>query len=338
MRHHITLAALAVVALSIAASATAATEFKIATLAPDGSFWMQAVRAGGEQIEQRTGGRVSFRFYPGGSMGTEQSVLRKMRIGQLHGGALLAGTLADVAPDLQVYALPLTFRTYDQVDRVRRKFDARLEHELENAGFVSFGFIEGGFAYLMSTKPIRSIGDLKGQKAWIPEGDVIGTAILEAAGLSPVPLSLSDVLTGLQTGLIDVVAGPPVGAVALQWFTRVRHMTEVPIIYTYGSLVISSRAWQRLSDADQAVVREVMGEVTDRLDARAREDNRGAREALLHQGVEVVAFDQAAVDQWEQIAATANQRLLKQIDIDPELRREVVATVAADAQGPPAAP
>lgn len=328
MRHHATLAAFAAAALLAATAATAATEFKIATLAPDGSFWMQEVRKGAAEIEQRTDGRVSFRFYPGGSMGTEQTVLRKMRIGQLHGGALLAGTLADVAPDLQVYALPLTFSDYRQVDRVRKKFDPRLEQELDDAGFVSFGFIEGGFAYLMSTKPIRSIGDLKGQKAWIPEGDVIGTAILEAAGLSPVPLPLSDVLTGLQTGLIDAVAGPPVGAVALQWFTRVRYMTEVPIIYTYGSLVISRRAWQRLSEADQAVVREVLDGVTQRLDSRAREDNRSARQALLQQGVEVVPFDQAALAEWERLAAQANQELLKKIDIDPELRREVVATVA----------
>jgi len=320
---------LAALVLSAAAGAAAA-DLKIATLAPEGSFWMNEVRRGAEEIERRTDGRVGFRFYPGGSMGTEQTVLRKMRIGQLHGGALLAGTLAEKVPDLEVYSLPLVFRSYAEVDAARARFDDELQQRLEAAGYVSFGFIEGGFAYLMSTKPIRRAEDLRGQKAWIPEGDVIGQSILEAAGLSPVPLPLSDVLTGLQTGLIDAVAGPPVGAVALQWFTRVRHMTELPILYTYGALVVSDRAWRQISEADRGVVREVLEEVTAALDARAREDNRAAREALVEQGVQPVDFDAQAVAEWERIAAEANRSLLERIEIDRELLedvREVVARV-----------
>ncbi len=45
--------------------------------------------------------------------------------------------------------------------------------------------------------------------------------------MSPVPLGLADVLTGLQTGLVDVVSGPPVAAVALQWFTKIKYAIEV---------------------------------------------------------------------------------------------------------------
>ena len=203
-----------------AVPAAAATTLKIATLAPDGSYWMTALRESAAEISKRTDGRVEMRFYPGGTMGDDQAVLRKMRIGQLHGGGMLSGTLAARVPDLEVYGLPLLFRSYDEVDHVRGAFDARLLAELESNGLVAFGFIETGFAYLMSVDPVDSLDDLRGRKAWFPEGDAVGQAILEAAGLSPVPLPLSDVLTGLQTGLIETVAGPPVGAVALQWFTK----------------------------------------------------------------------------------------------------------------------
>ena len=98
---------------------TQAATIKIATLAPDGSFWMKEVRRGADEIAERTGGRVQIRLYPGGTMGNDQAVLRKMRIGQLQGGMVVGMTLAGISPELQVYGLPLMFRSYEEVDHVR---------------------------------------------------------------------------------------------------------------------------------------------------------------------------------------------------------------------------
>jgi TRAP-type C4-dicarboxylate transport system substrate-binding protein len=130
-----------------------AAELKIATIAPDGSFWMTEVRKGADEIATRTSSRVTFRLYPGGTMGNDQAVLRKMRIGQLHGGAILAGSLAAIDPDVQIYSLPLVFRSYDEVDYVRQRMDQQVVGRLAAQGYVSFGMIEGGFAYLMSQNP-----------------------------------------------------------------------------------------------------------------------------------------------------------------------------------------
>ena len=185
----------------------------------------------------------------------------------------------------------------------------------------------------MSVKPTRSLAELKGRKAWMPEGDVVGKAILEAAGLSPVPLPLSDVLTGLQTGLVDTVAGPPVGAVALQWFTKTRSLTPVPIVYTYGALVLSSKAFDKLAPADRDIVRDVLAGVTRDLDARAREDNKGAREALVAQGVQVVEASPEFEREWQRVAATANAKLAEVLPIDATLRAAVATRLAAIRSG-----
>lgn len=325
---------LVVLLLAMATIAPAAgTQLKIATLAPEGSYWMEAMRRGAEDIERRTEGRVGFRFYPGGTMGNDQAVLRKMRIGQLHGGAMLSGTLAELDPTFELYGLPLLFQSYSEVDAVRKETDSRLIARLADQGLVGFGFIEGGFAYLMSVQPTRSLADLKGRKAWMPEGDVVGKAILEAAGLSPVPLPLSDVLTGLQTGLVDTVAGPPVGAVALQWFTKTRYMTPVPIVYTYGALVLSSKAFDKLAPADRDIVRDVLAGVTRDLDVRAREDNKGAREALVAQGVQVVEASPEFEREWQRVAATANAKLADVLPIDATLRAAVATHLAAIRSG-----
>src|SRR5210317_669075 len=145
----------------LAPGAAAQTKLKIATMAPDGSFWMNELQAAAKLIEQRTGGRVDFRFYPGGTMGSDSAVLRKIRIGQLQGGVLLAGGLARVDQDFDIYGLPLMFRTFDEVDYVRQRIDQKVMDSLAGSGLVVFGIAETGFTYLMSAEPTRTFADLR---------------------------------------------------------------------------------------------------------------------------------------------------------------------------------
>ena len=285
-------------------------EFKIASLAPDGSSWMTAMRAGAETIRQRTDDRVSFRFYPGGIMGNDRSVLRRIRIGQLHGGAITGGGLSEALPEIQIYSLPFLFRDYAEVDAVRAQMDPVLNTALHDKGFVSFGISEGGFAYLLSNSPIRRIADLSGHKIWIPEGDVLSRGAFEASGVSPVPLPLTDVLTGLQTGLIDTVAGSPTGVIALQWHTRTAYLTETPLMYLYGSMIIQRRSFERLSPADQVVVKEVMEGIVRELDRGIREDNQKAMAALQQQGIQFVQSEADDIARWRKVVEGNNNRLI----------------------------
>ncbi len=283
--------------------------FKIATLAPDGTTWMKEMRNGADEIKARTGGRVKFRFFPGGIMGNDKSVLRKIRVGQLHGGALTAGGLSDIAPDSQIYTLPLAFRSLEEVDYVRRHMDTVILDELLHKGFVSFGLSEGGFAYLMSNRSLRKAGDLKGQKVWIPEGDRISRAGFEAVDVSPIPLSVADVLTGLQTGLIDTVGISSTGAIALQWYTHVKYITEMPLLYLYDTLIIKQKTFEKLSLEDQEIVRTVMTGITDRLNEQTRSDNRQAYDALGQRGIIFVETTQEDRAVWEASMARAMDRL-----------------------------
>ncbi len=315
-----------------------ATQLKVATLAPDGSFWMTEARKAATEVAERTEGRVRFRFYPGGTMGDDAAVLRKMRIGQLHGGVFLGGSLAPIVPDLNIYTLPLLFGDYGEVDSVRAEIDPVLIDALGDAGFHSFGFIEGGFAYLFSTRKASSFAELRGRKAWLPEGDDIGRVVIDEAGLSPVSLGLPDVLTGLQTGLLEVVSGPPVGAVALQWFTKVKYAIDVPVVYTFGCIVISNRAWSKIDPDDQKVVDEVFSRVTRTLDQRAREDNQEALRALVEQGVTVVAPAGEAESQWAEVARRSTDRLVRELDLSRDLLEEIEGLIRTADSGDPAGP
>lgn len=299
--------------------ASAAQTFKIATLAPDGSSWMSAMRAAGEEIEQRTEGRVKFRFFPGGVMGNDQSVLRKIRIGQLHGAAFSGGGVAEVYPDIQVLGLPFLFRDLDEVDYLRSELDVVLNRGLEDAGFVNFGIAEGGFARLMSTRPIREPGDLKNEKAWVPDNDQVAYRVMEALGVSPVKMPMTDVLTGLQTGLISVVGSSPLGAIAFQWHTRIKYMTDEPLIYLLGVFAIDKRAFGKLSESDQKVARDVLGRTFEEMNRQNRRDNEQAREALRAQGVEFVAVAPDALQTWRETAKQVNLQLAREGKFSVEL-------------------
>lgn len=301
------------------AQAGAQTVLRIATVAPDGSFWMREMRAGAEEIARRSEGRVRIQYFPGGVMGNEQAVLRRIRIGQLQGGAFTGGGLATAWPNASLYSLPFLFRSHDEVDYVRARMDARLERGLEQTGFVSLGLAEGGFARLFSGVPVTRVGDLRGQKVWVPEGDPVAYAAMEALGLAPVTLPLTDVLTGLQTGLINIIASPPIGTVAFQWHTRVRFMTDIPLAYTWAQLVVDRRALERLRDDDQALVREVMRETYRKLDRQNRADNVQATAAMVAQGIRIVAPDVDELRAWQAVGERVTRTLVERGTYDRAL-------------------
>jgi TRAP-type C4-dicarboxylate transport system substrate-binding protein len=297
---------LALASTLLLASSAPAKTLKIATIAPGGSSWMREMQDTAGEIAVQTQGRVTLKFYPGGVMGNDQTVLRKMRAGQLQGGAFPSGTLGRILPDLDLYSLPLMFRSYDEVDFVREQMDADLSAALEREGFIALALSDNGFAYLMSTRPVRAVGDLAGARVWIPEDDVMSQTALEVLGVSPVQLPLADVYTALQTGLVDTVAAPPIGTVAFQWHTKVKYLTDVPLMYLLGLLVVDAKVWRQLQPGDQGVVRKLVRDATRRLDAANRAGEVNAREALRRQGIEFVAASSPEeLERWHDITRQA---------------------------------
>ncbi len=319
MRKPVIRCATLVVGLLLAVGpALAAVQIKLATVAPEGSEWMQQFRAAAAEIRQRTDGRVVVKFYTGGVMGNDKKVLRKIRNGQLQGGAFTVSGLSERYDDLVIYGLPLLFHDQDEVDYVRKRMDPILAKGLADAGFESFGFATGGFAVLMGNEAVSSLDQLRGRKAWVPEGDRISYAALEAMDLSPVVLPITDVLTGLQTGLIEFIATPPVGAVVLQWHTKVRYITDVPLSYTLATLVVDRKAFHRMQPEDQAVFREVMSRAYATLDAQARQDNASAMQALKASGLQVSHLSAEQLARWRAAGQQATDRLVAEGIVSPE--------------------
>lgn len=323
---HLLLACLSILFLST--SVASARVFKIATVAPEGTFWMQEMRAAAEQIEQETAGRVKFKFYPGGVMGSDESVLRKIRIGQLHGGAVTAASMTGIAPDIGIYELPYLFDSLEQVDYVRSKMDAELIAGLERKGFVGFGFAEGGFSYMMSDEPLQAVAEVRTKKVWLPSNHEIGEAVFSSADVASVSLPLSDVLTALQTGLIDTIITSPIGAIALQWHTKIAYVVEEPLTYFGALLVINKKAFNKLSEADRQIVRDIMGQAFISIDKQNRKDNVEAKQALKKQGIKFVSLSAASRKEWHEVGDKAIKVLEQQNQYSDKVYEDLMRYVA----------
>ncbi len=315
--------------LMVFASSASAHTIKIATLAPEGTPWMNAMRAGAAEIKERTDGRVIFKFYGGGVQGNDKQVQRKMRIGQLHGGAFTSNALGPFQKDAQLYALPMVFHNLDEVRYVRSRMDQKLRALIEAAGYVNFGFAGSGFAHIMSQQPIANLDDMQGLRVWVPDGDVMSYGAVAALGISPVTMPLTDVLTGLQTELIDTIMGPPAGAIVLQWNTAVSYITELPLAYIFAIMIVDKKVFNRLLPADQAIVREVMERVYQGFDAQGDADNKAAYKALLDDGMKSVNPDQGQIQAWHQAVEESNHRLASEGVVSAALLTELECYVDA---------
>ncbi|WP_300615215.1 TRAP transporter substrate-binding protein DctP [Dokdonella sp.] len=315
-------------ALAFAATGAEAATLKIATMAPDGTNWMKEMRAGADAIKAKTEGRVELKFYPGGVMGDASTVLRKIKIGQLQGGAFTGGEASVITKDAQAYTVPFLFRTQQEVDQVRAKVDPLLKEQFRKNGFELLGVSGGGFAYLMSTRELKTRDDLRSAKVWVPQGDAIAEATFKAAGVAPIPLPLSDVYTSLQTGLIDTAANTTAGAIAFQWHTKVKYVVDLPVIYTIGELAVDKKAFDALSEADRKTVGDEIAAAFAQIDKQTRADNTSARAALEKEGIRFVAPDASERGNWEAVGADAQKRLATSGALSPEIQKALEAALA----------
>ncbi|HEY6942502.1 TRAP transporter substrate-binding protein DctP [Dokdonella sp.] len=315
-------------ALALAAGAADAATLKIATVAPDGTAWMREMRAAGEAIRSKTEGRVEMKFYPGGVMGDDATVLRKMKIGQLQGGAFTGGEASILTKDAQIYSLPFMFRSQDEVDKVRAKLDPLLKQQFAKDGYELLGVSGGGFAYLMSTREIKTRDDLKAAKVWVPLGDKVAELGFKAAGVTPIPLPLSDVYTSLQTGLVDSAANTTSGALAFQWHTKIKHVVDLPLSYVVGEVVVDKKAFDAISAEDRKVVEAEFGAGFSRLEATNRNDNTSARSALEQQGIRFDAPSEAERKNWQAVGDDVFRQLQGEGALSPEMLEALTAALA----------
>jgi TRAP-type C4-dicarboxylate transport system substrate-binding protein len=296
--------------LTVASPAAAETVLKVGTLAPDGSGWVTALRNIDQEIREVTGDEVQLKIYPGGVQGDEDVMLRKIRIGQLQGAGLSGTGVSRILPDVLALEMPFLFDNYDEIDYVVSQMEDFYQQAALEAGYVLLGWSDIGFVYLMSQEPIRSVEDLRGHKVWRLQNEPITGALMARTNVTSVPLSIPDVLLGLQTNLVDVVYASPTAAIVLQWFTRVKHYTDLPINYSIGAFVVYRKAFDKLSQNHQQQLMEISQRHTRRHNLRGRTDNAEALRIMQREGVTPVVSPPKAIASFQQLVVDSTPDLV----------------------------
>lgn len=278
---------------------------KLGTLAPEGSSWMKTLNTLNIEVMKKTENKVQFRIYPGGVLGDEMDMLRKMKIGQIQGAALTSGGLSALFKEIDVLQVPFLFQKYEEVDTILKKMDSFFRKGFEDNGYILLGWSEGGFIYLMSKTPISSVADLKKVKVWTWEESPMSKAIFDEAGVSAIPLSVPDVLVGLQTGLVDVIYAPPTVAISLQWFTKVKYLTDVPLAYLAGGIMVNKDTFKRIPPAFQNILIESCQRHLDQLKIVTRNENREAIKVMMKHGVKIVTPSGDQVEEYKRLSSKA---------------------------------
>jgi len=268
-------------------------QIKFATLAPEGSTWMKTMHAIDDDVRLRTDNRLGFKFYPGGVQGDEKDVLRKIRNGQLHGGGFTGFGLGSVVSEVRVQELPFMFESLEELDYLREQTDSYFWKAFGDKGFVHLGWADVGFVYVFSKHPISTPKEMQSAKMWIWAGDPLAELFFRAFGLSPIPLAAPDVLTSLQTGIIDAVYGSSLACVALQWFTKIDYMADVPLTHGLGAVLVSNKALRKVDPADLQSLIEVSRPLLRKLTENTRLQNVEAIEEMKKEGIEIVAIEDA---------------------------------------------
>jgi TRAP-type C4-dicarboxylate transport system substrate-binding protein len=276
-----------------ASIASAETIIKIATVAPRGSIWMRYFNKMKAKIAKKTGGEVKLRFYPGQVQGDERDVVRKMRTGQLHGGSFTAVGLSMINPKALVMQMPMMFRKYVQIDKVKKALKAEFEKSFEQKGYVLLGWSEMGWVHLFTVNDVRNLEQLRNQRVWVWNDDPISKAMMRKLRIKPRMLGLPNVYPALNTGMINTVLNSPLGAMALQWHTKAKYMLAEPLAIGIGATVIKKSVFDKLSADHQRILKGYAEKYHRALTKRIRKDNERAKAALKAAGIKMVSISAA---------------------------------------------
>ena len=307
---------------------------KFATLAPEGSPWMNLMQEMNDEIERQSQGAVTFRFYAGGVAGDERDVIRKMRIKQLHGGAFTGFGLGQILPAIRVLELPMLFRDQAEADHVIEALFPHFVDAFADKGQVLLSLNESGAVYLFSKQALRDLKAIRRAKIWLWQGDTLVQAIFKAFDMRPVPLTLPDVLPSLQSGIIDACYGTPLAVLAFQWFTKVPYRSSFPFTRVVGAFVVSQHQWNELSSEHQTLVKDMVQTYAAKASDAIRRYEQQSLPLLKSTGMQTVDIPETEINYLRQQSDRLYPQLVGEL-YDQDLLKRVLELRAQYRQKPP---
>ncbi len=295
---------------------------KLGTLAPEGSAWHNILRDMAEEWKKATGGKVVFKIFPGGVLGDEGFMVKRMRNRQLQAAALTGVGLSEIAPEVMAVQMPMLIQSYDELDYVMERLAPKLEEILEKRGYKVLNWGDAGWVTFFAQGPVASIQDLRKEKLFVWASGTTEVDLWKDAGVTPVPLEATEIHPGLKSGLITAFASTPLAALSFQWFGSAKNMTELKWAPLIGATVITNQAWAKIPEALKPELLKAAKETGKRLKTETRKLGDEAIGIMKKNGLNVVPVPPAALADWEKQARAAYPKIMGKT-IPPEMVAQV---------------
>jgi TRAP-type C4-dicarboxylate transport system substrate-binding protein len=297
-------------AMSSGSARAAESKVRLATLAPKNTSFHKSLMTMGEQWRQSSGGGVALTIYTDGTMGGEADMVRRMRVGQIQAALISVAGLLQIDESVTALQLmPMTFRNFDELDYVSEKLRPTLEKRMAEKGFVVLFWADAGWVTFFSKQPARLPDDFKKTKMFVWSGDTRSQEVMKAIGINAVPLEQTDILTGLQTGLIETVPSVPVFALAGQFYGPASHMLDLKWVPLVGAAVITKKAWEAIPESQRPGLLKSAEAAGQQIRALGRAESVEAIEAMKKRGLKVAPVDAATLSIWEDFAESVQPRV-----------------------------
>ncbi len=281
----------AYLAFTLTAFAESPIILKIASIAPEDSQWGEIYRMFKKEVEERSQGRLKIIHYPGGVMGDEPNIVRKMKLNQLQGAALTEFGLTSIIPQVRLLNLVLFYRNYGEWDYIRERLFNEFAAIAEKNNFILIGWTEVGGVRFFSKYKLDTFDAFKKARVWVWSGDPFAEIMArEGLGVTPVILNITEVLPGLQTGMVDTFYCPPYAALGLQWYREAKYVSQMIAGYTSGGIVLTKRIYNMLPPDLRNIIKEAWQKYFPILRDSVRELNQKTYEQFIKSGLKPVNF------------------------------------------------
>jgi len=295
--------AAALLAIALSAHVSAQTRIRLATPIPSGTSYHHSLQEMGEKWKKATNGAITLTIYADGTMGSEDEVVRRMRVGQLQAAVLTVSGLSAIDPSVgALQKMPLVYRSLDEAAYVRGKLAPEIDRRFADKGFVVLFWADGGWVRLFSKEPGMLPQDFKKMKIFVTAGDVTQSELYKSAGFNPVLLEWSDVLTSLQTGMLDALPTIPLHADSNQFYLSTHHMLEINWIPLVGALIITKKSWDALPQDQRDAMLKAAADCGQEFQTNNRKENQEAIEAMQKRGLQVHPITKDAEEEWRRFS------------------------------------
>ncbi len=260
---------------------------KLATLAPEGTEYYNLLLEMGQRWQEETNGEIILRIYPNGVVGRESDTIRKMRIGQIQASAMSSIGLADLTDQIQAFTIPMKFKDYDDVESVKEVMFDDISNGLSESGFKLLFLVDIGWVYWFSANEIAVPEDLRNARIYTTAGDYVTVELFKQFGFNAIPVSETDILTSLQTGMINSMQTVPILSLSSGWFALMPNMLDLKWAVFIGAVIIDERVWSKIRPEHQKVMMKVAQEIGKKYQENGRKTDAQAIEMMKEYGMNV---------------------------------------------------